>query len=229
MASAQWRFVNQLGTRSDGRISVATRAGLARSCTVLKGAYQRRIFTGSPIGKPPLPRCGLIRPLLHFDAPLWRLGGRKNVVRYSVVRQRWTVALVADTSSSVLINMFHSREDRLHNARPERRPHHDDQHLHGRTRFFPNSSEFALFNPNENFVDFGICSFQRPSLSIGRFSGACTENASPGLTAKKTVRIAKTVVARVQALRYQGSATRSHRSISASGAFEQLRSPCRGM
>jgi hypothetical protein len=71
--------------------------------------------------------------------------------------------------------------------------------------------------------------FQRLSLSIGRFSGACTENASPGLTAKKTVRIAKTVVARVQALRYRGSATRSHRSISASGAFEQLRSPCRGM
>src|SRR5258705_2362352 len=64
---------------------------------------------------------------------------------------------------------------------------------------------------------------------IGRFSGACTENASPGLTAKKTVRIAKTVVARVQALRYRGSATRSHRSISASGAFEQFRSPCRGM
>jgi hypothetical protein len=46
---------------------------------------------------------------------------------------------------------------------------------------------------------------------------------------KKTVRIAKAVVARVQALRYRGSATRSHRSISASGAFEQLRSPCRGM
>ena len=60
-------------------------------------------------------------------------------------------------------------------------------------------------------------------------NGACTENASPGLAAKKTVRIAKTVVARVQALRYRGSATRSHRSISASGAFEQLRSPCRGM
>jgi hypothetical protein len=71
--------------------------------------------------------------------------------------------------------------------------------------------------------------FQRLSLSIGRFSGACTENASPSLAAKKTVRIAKTLVARVQALRYRGSASRSHRSISASGAFEQLRSPCRGM
>ena len=120
----------------------------------------------------------------HFDAPLWRLGGRKNVVHCSVVGQRWAVALVADTNSSVLINMFHSREDRLHKARPERRPHHDDQHLHGRTRFFPNSSEFALFNPNENFVDSESAPFQRLSLSIGRFSGACTENASPSLAAK---------------------------------------------
>ena len=152
-------------------------------------------------------------------------------MRCSVVGQRWTVALVAGYQL-LGVDKYLPQPRRPTSQRSTRAPatsRRSTPHLHGRTRFFPNSSEFALFNPNENFVDSESAPFQRLSLSIGRFSGACTENASPGLTVKKTIRIAKTVVALVQAVRYRGSATRSHRSISASGAFEQLRCPCRGM
>ena len=44
---------------------------------------------------------------------------------------------------------------------------------------------FNLVHELEEKGDSESAPFQRLSLSIGRFSGACTENASPSLAAKK--------------------------------------------
>jgi hypothetical protein len=71
---------------SDGRFAAYDRAGFRPGCDAAQ----------------------LVRPLLHFDAPRRRLGGRKNVLRCAVVRKSERRSFAFDTSSWVL-KIFHSR------------------------------------------------------------------------------------------------------------------------
>src|SRR5215468_3876218 len=72
--------IGQFASRTTNTPSQRDHAHVEHCAALLRRSGQRRVLADAGVGEPLFPDRGVVRPLLHFDAPRRRLGGQEECV-----------------------------------------------------------------------------------------------------------------------------------------------------